>query len=381
MPRDLRILLLEDSEPHAELIELMLREGGMDFTAVRADSKEGFQAELEARLPDLILSDYALPSFDGWEALSMARHRAPDVPFIFVTGTLGEEVAIETLKSGATDYVLKTRLSRLVPAVERALREAEERRQRKRAVEKLRQSHQQLRALTAHLQRVREEERTRIAREVHDELGQALTGLKLDVSWLAGQLPRKSRSLLERARSMASQIDATIQTVRRIATELRPGILDDLGLAAAVEWQANEFQNRTGIPCEVRTDIRDDHRGPECNTAVFRIFQELLTNIARHARARRVAVQLMESDGRIILEVRDDGRGITDEELSSPLSVGLLGMRERAELLGGEITFTGRPGEGTTVIVRLPLPRPGSESSTTYENPDSGRSRGGPAGP
>lgn len=371
MPKDLRILILEDSEPHAELLELLLHEGGLRFTAARADSREGFQLELETRAPDLILSDYALPAFDGLEALAMAKQRTPDVPFIFVTGTMGEEVAIETLKSGATDYVLKTKLSRLVPAVERALREAEERRQRKRAVEQLRQSHQQMRALTAYLQHIREEERTRIAREVHDELGQALTGLKMDVSWIAGRLPRKSRELVERARIISSHIDATIQTVRRIATELRPGILDDLGLEAAVEWQAHEFEKRTGIKCVVQATNVATLWDEDFNTAVFRIYQELLTNILRHARATQVDVRLSEGSDRLILIVQDNGRGITDEEVASTRSIGLLGMRERAELLGGEIRFEGKPGIGTRVTVSFPKRNVVVQSTVTdHENPD-----------
>src|SRR4029079_15127513 len=168
---------------------------------------------------------------------------------------MGEEVAIETLKNGATDYVLKHRLSRLVPSVHRALREAQERRERRRAEQQLRESHEQLRALSVYLQHVREEERTRIAREFHDELGQALTSCKMDLSWLAGRLPKNQRPLIDKARALTAHMDSTIRTVRRIATELRPGILDHLGLGAALEWQANEFQTRTGIRCEVRIDL------------------------------------------------------------------------------------------------------------------------------
>lgn len=360
MPKELRIVILEDSVPHAELLEAMLLHGGLKFNAVRVDTRTAFERELEEQPPDLILSDYALPAFDGCEALTIARTRAPDVPFIYVTGTMGEEVAIETLKSGATDYVLKTRLSRLMPAVERALREADERRQRKRAVEKLRQSHQQLRALTAYLQHVREEERTRIAREVHDELGQALTGLKMDVSWLAGRLPRRFRELAEKARVMADHIDATIQTVRRIATELRPGILDDLGLVAAIEWQAAEFQRRTGIRCVVACSIPDTLWDQDFNTAFFRIFQEVLTNIVRHAGANEVNVELAWRADRLVLTVRDNGRGITEEEITNTKSIGLLGIRERAELLGGSVSFQGAPGRGTTVTASIPL-LPGAE--------------------
>jgi signal transduction histidine kinase len=303
----------------------------------------------------LILSDYSLPGFDGYAALSIAKAKCPDIPFIFVTGTMGEEVAIETLKNGATDYVLKHRLARLVPSVHRALREAQERSERRRAQEQLRESHERLRALSVYLQHVREEERTRIAREVHDELGQALTSCKLDLSWLASRLPRKFKPLLDKTRSLSAHIDSTIQTVRRISTELRPGILDHLGLVAALEWQANEFQTRTGIRCDVRTKLLDPALDPEIATAFFRIFQETLTNVIRHAGATHVTVHLKEAPGRIILEVKDNGRGISTEEVSNPQSMGLLGMKERAALLGGDFKIGRvRGGTGTKVAVSIP---------------------------
>ncbi|HEY0455441.1 MAG TPA: response regulator, partial [Verrucomicrobiae bacterium] len=191
MRKDIRILLLEDNAADAELIRYALRNGGLSFSLQRVESKAAFFREMEANTPDLILLDYSLPTFDGLSALNSAREQFPEIPFIFVTGTLGEEVVIEMLKSGATDYVLKNRLSRLVPAVMRALREKEERVERRRAEEKLRKSHEQLRALSVYLQYVREDERIRISRQVHDELGQALTGLKMDLYWLASRLPRE----------------------------------------------------------------------------------------------------------------------------------------------------------------------------------------------
>jgi CheY-like chemotaxis protein len=261
LKKEIHILMLEDNPTDSELAGHTLRRGGVKFTATRVETEEDFIRELEKNPPDLILSDYALPGFDGYAALDIAKRKAPHIPFIFVTGTMGEEVAIETLKSGATDYVLKHRLARLVPSVHRALREATERDERRRAQEQLRESHEQLRALSVYLQHVREEERTRIAREVHDELGQALTSCKLDLSLLANKLPGNLAPLKERAKALSAHIDATIHTVRRIATELRPGILDHLGLIAALEWQANEFQTRTGIKCDVRTDLLPDFPG------------------------------------------------------------------------------------------------------------------------
>jgi signal transduction histidine kinase len=375
--KEIRILMLEDNVADAELIRFALREGGLVFALKRVDSKTAFLRELGDHTPDVILLDYALPGFDGFSALTLAQEHYPDIPFIFVTGTLGEEVVIEMLKSGATDYVLKTRLSRLVPAVLRALREKDERVERRKTEEKLRRSHEQLRALSVYLQHIREDERIRISRQVHDELGQSLTGLKMDLYWLSTRVPRQLRELHDKAKSMSAHIDSTIQTVRRISTELRPGILDDLGLVAALEWQAHEFQKRSGIKCEVTSDLKEAILDEDLNTAFFRIFQETLTNISRHANATKVTVHLKRSRGHLTLSVHDNGRGISEAEISNTKSIGLLGMRERAALLGGKVTFVGAPDEGTTVVVRIPLSRPAREvKKRNHENSHSRRPRG-----
>lgn len=351
----LRIVLVEDSEPDADLIQQTLVDSGLNFTLATVGTRESFEAELSHKSPSIILSDYCLPEFDGSAALEIATQLAPEVPFIFVTGVLGEEVAIELLKRGATDYVLKSRLNRLVPAVNRALREAEQRRENQRAQVKLRRSYDQLRALTGHLRFVREEERTRIAREVHDELGQALTGIKLDLSWLSGKISGEP-ALQRKIKSMSAHVDATILTVRRIATELRPGVLDNLGLAAAIEWQAAEFQERTGIQCEVKIAVAEAIWDREFNTMCFRIFQETLTNIVRHAKATRIEVSLTQVDHELILTVRDNGRGILEKEVIHAQSIGLIGMRERVAQVGGQVFFFGLPNRGTTVTMRVPMP-------------------------
>lgn len=357
--KTIRILLVEDEQADAELIKFALREVGFPFTLRYVDTREGFIHELEENPPDLILSDYSLPSIDGHGALKILQQLRPEIPLIFVTGTLGEERAIETLKRGATDFVLKTRLSRLVPAVHRALREASDRQEGKRAQRQLQESHEKLRALSTYLQYVREEERTRIAREVHDELGQALTGLKFRLSAIPGSLPGESDSLQDKLHDLCNDIDSIIHTVRRIATELRPGILDDLGLVAAIEWQANEFQDQSGVACNVETPDEEVRLEDEARTALFRIYQETLTNVMRHAEATEVDVQLKQEDGVIRLLIADNGRGITPEELASARSLGLLGMRERASLLSGDFQIGSREEGGTLVSVSIPQ-SPGS---------------------
>ncbi|MBE3118871.1 MAG: PAS domain S-box protein [Candidatus Atribacteria bacterium] len=231
----------------------------------------------------------------------------------------------------------------------------------KRAEQELRASSEQLRNLAAHLLSVREEERARISREVHDELGQSLTAVKMDLAWLAGRLPRSNGQMLERIRSTRQLADSIIQSIRRISTELRPAVLD-LGLAAAVEWQVQEFQARSGIQCKVRLLTREVF-APDASTAMFRILQETLTNVARHAKATRAEVVLQKQRDRLVLLIRDNGRGFDQADPSLSKSLGLLGMRERAAILGGQVNISSAPGKGTTVTAWIPLPSP-EESGT-----------------
>jgi len=233
----------------------------------------------------------------------------------------------------------------------------------KRVEQELRASSEQLRNLAARLVSVREEEQARISREVHDELGQSLTAVKMDLSWMAGRLPRKNVPMLDqikkRIRSTVKLADRTIQSVRRISAELRPGILDQ-GLAAALEWQVQEFQARSGIPCTVRMLTREVF-APDVSTTLFRILQEALTNVARHAKATRVEVVLQKQRDRLVLRIHDNGRGFDSADPVRSKSLGLLGMRERAAILGGAVSVSSTPGKGTTVTAWIPL-RPPQES-------------------
>jgi len=223
------------------------------------------------------------------------------------------------------------------------------------------QTEEQLRHLAAYLQTAREEERAHIAREIHDEFGQVLTALKIDLSWLIKRLPPEQPALREKTQTMVSLLDTTMQMVRRVATELRPGLLDDLGLLAAIEWQAQEFAERAGIACDLRLGEQSPPFERDLNTAIFRIFQESLTNVARYAGATRVQVEVDEEPGQWILTIADNGQGITAAQIAGPQSLGLMGMRERACAWGGEVTFEGKPGQGTTVTVVIPYAQEASK--------------------
>jgi len=251
--------------------------------------------------------------------------------------------------------ILKSKLSVFVELYNKNVVLIREIAERKRAEEHLRKSEENLRALAAHLQSVREEEWTRIAREIHDELGQSLTGLKMDLTWVANRLPGDQRVLAEKTKSMSGLIDDTIQSVRKIASRLRPEVLDQLGLTAAIGWHARDFRKRTGIRCKLSLPSDTLMLDRERSTAAFRIFQELLTNVARHANATRIDVAMRLESGALVLTVEDNGNGIVESAIHDPKSLGLLGMRERVLPFGGSIEIAGVRDKGTKARVSIPL--------------------------
>ena len=228
---------------------------------------------------------------------------------------------------------------------------------RKQAEDQLKASREQLRELSRYLESVREEERTKMAREIHDELGQTLTALKIDLSWLTRRLPHEQELLLKKTESMYELVDGAIQTVKRISTELRPGVLDDLGLADAIEWQTQEFGKLTDIKSKFSASPEGIVLDRDRSTAVFRICQEALTNIVRHAKATRVSVSLRRGPDRLSLRISDNGKGIEESQILDPRAFGLIGMRERARFWGGEVKISGAPSKGTVVAVSIPLAR------------------------
>jgi signal transduction histidine kinase len=299
----------------------------------------------------VILLDVRMPGLDGFETAKLirGRERSKQTPIIFLTAQADEMNSMfRGYAVGAVDYLMKPVVPEVLKSKVSIFVELHMK------SERLRESEDKLRRLAAHLISVREEERAHIAREIHDELGQVLTGIKMEVGWLQKRI--KEPVLLEKCDSMAKLIDSTVQTVRKIATGLRPEMLDDMGLVAAVGWQAKEFQKRTGIRCRAKLPVEAKY-DLEISTCVFRIFQEILTNVARHARATRVDVELSVSEDRFNLEVVDNGVGIADSDLHGRKSLGLLGMQERAMLFGGEVGITGTPGQGTRVSVSIPIGR------------------------
>jgi len=227
----------------------------------------------------------------------------------------------------------------------------------KKAEEAILQMNEQLRNLSGHIQKIREEERTSIAREIHDDLGQQLTGIKFALSALKNKNAKEFqlKPIEESTYEMLAMVDMAIISVRRIAKKLRPGVLDDLGLEAAIEWQAKEFEERTKVKCRLNSKLNEQNFNKDINTAVFRIFQESLTNILRHSKATNVDVKLFIENDNLVLEIIDNGVGISDERKNNLSSLGLLGMHERATYLGGEFTIEKHKEAGTIVTVKIPI--------------------------
>lgn len=355
----IRLLVVEDSPDDYELLLYHLRASPFEVQARRVEERAGMTAALDAGPWDLVISDHNLPRFGSGPALALLREKSPDTPFVIVSGMIGEEAAVEAMRAGADDYVMKSNMGRLVPAIHRCLRAAGERRAKRAAQEAervalaaLHESTERLSALAAHIEASKEAERAEIAREIHDEMGGLLTGLKADVAWLKKQVGEEPR-IREKLRDVEELLDEVVAVSRRIAKSLRPAILDQ-GLNAALEWQAHEFEKHAGIPCRFQTNKDDLALEAGQATGVFRVFQEALTNVARHANAKHVEVQVFATDETLTLEVRDDGVGVAERDLLKADSFGVRGMQERVHHLGGWLDVSSAPGQGTTIMLSIP---------------------------
>lgn len=498
----IRLLFVEDSENDVILLLHRFRNAGYAPTYLQIASEEGMREALLRSSWDVILCDHNLPGFSAQAALRTIQELSLDLPFIIVSGVMQEDEAIAAMRAGAHDYLSKNKLDRLIPAVERELREVCNRREKRLAEQTLRQSEARLRALTDnipgvvfqmgytpdgmlgfqylseaaamlfgthadeligssagwmtwllkedlpgfmeaaslsaenlstlnwegriqlstgeqkwinlrssprlsevgavvwegvmwnithskrveadlresrsqlaalsnHLQRIKEDERERIARDVHDVLGGTLVAMKFEMSLLESKLESNPAQARERAHNVGRMVDDAIATVGRVTRELRPGILKDFGLAAAVESQGEDFAQRTGIVCNI---VCTDHElDPDYDTALalFRVFQEALTNVSKHAGASEVNVSLMQEGDEIVIEIADDGCGLAAADLRKPRSFGLRGIRERLSSLGGRLDLSPVSPHGTRLTLRAPLlPVPSEEPQTpSHRNP------------
>lgn len=351
--KPLELLVVEDNPGDVLLLKEYLQLGQVPINNIlEAESISVIPSILNSKEVDLAFLDLSLPDSEGINTFTYLNNKLPHTPIIILTGLSDINVALEALSLGAQDYVMKNDFNEKL--LSKAIRYSIE---RKRAEEKMQQMNEELRSLSAHLLNIREEERARIAREIHDELGQQITGLKMDVSWLGKKLSGKDIPAVvrEKLSDMASLLDDTVHTVRKIASELRPSLLDDIGLVAALDWQSNEFKKRFGIPVLFVSQYEELKIETAIATGLFRIYQETLTNVARHARATKVESSLEMDDNNVTLTIIDNGKGFDASNIKNRKTLGLLGMKERAAIIGGILEIKSELKKGTTVTISVPV--------------------------
>jgi signal transduction histidine kinase len=349
--RSLTLLHLEDSELDHELTLAHLRRGGLTVLTERVETQSDYTTALD-RPWDAVISDYNLPGFSGLQALEILKASGHDYPFILLSGEIGEDAAVSAMRQGASDYLLKNNLARLVPALLQAVEATETRRARQRADSELIESRQRLRELAQHLQTSVEQERAAIAREIHDDVGGSLTALKFDLAWVARHTD--SPEVLQRVTGALETVKSAIESSQRIMHNLRPAILEQ-GLVAALQWMASRFEKRTGVPCRLITPTALPELPSAVALVAYRTAQEALTNITKHAHATQVRVDLALAGGVLSLEVADNGRGLSHADLAKAQSFGIRGLHERAGTVGGWVDLSSRAGRGTTLILSVPL--------------------------
>lgn len=357
MSGTLHVLIVEDSPEDAEIICHLLREAGYQPLAERVQTAGQMTAALSRQQWDLVIADHSMPRFDAPQALRALHESGEDLPFIIVSGSIDEELAVAAMRAGAHDFIMKDRLTRLAPAVARELREADVRRERRRTESQVREQAKRLQALSRRLIEIQETERRAVARELHDEIGQVLTAVKINLQALARP---DSAAAAEPGLCDSIQIlEHAIQRVRDRSMDLRPAVLDDFGLVPAVRWYLERHAARAGFALQLRADPGLRRYPSEIETACFRIIQEAVTNTMRHACATTLRIEIESLAPGLRLAIMDDGKGFEVESARARAlaggSIGLAGMQERVDFLDGALEIDSAPGRGTHIEVFLPL--------------------------
>ena len=356
--RSLRVLHLEDSLPDHELALLHLLRAGLRVDTQRVDTEAGLRVALDTQDWDVVLSDFNLPGFNGLRAQQILRESGKDLPFILVSGEIGEDTAVAAMRNGAADYLLKNNLARLAPAVEHAIAAHRDRLARQDADRELAESRQRLSELAQHLQTSVEMERAAIAREIHDDVGGSLTAIQFDLAWigrhvLAGDV--QAAEVQQRVLTAQETVQHAIEASQRIMHNLRPAILEQ-GLVAALQWMAVQFEKRNHLACIFRTSHESMQLAAGVPLVAYRFAQEALTNVSKHAQATRVMIDLSMGRGVLSLEVSDNGRGLEPGDLAKARSFGLRGLHERASTVGGWVDISSDVA-GTVLMLSVPMRR------------------------
>jgi signal transduction histidine kinase len=350
-----QLLVVEDSDLDFDLLQAMLarerEELGLKVRAQRVEDEPGMRAAFERTRFDAVVTDHNMPRFDSFTALKIAKESDPELPVIVLSGEMSEALAVAALHAGADDFILKSRMFRLGPALKKSLEAARPRRERRAAADALAASEARLHALTQHLERVKEQERDRIAREIHDDIGTTLTALKFELSRLARSVG--DGAALTHVNAMHELLAHAVAASHRIQHNLHPPVLD-AGLPAALDWLSKGFATRSGVAMRFYTNREDVALAPERAAALYRVAQEALSNVSKYATAEHVTMHLFATDEEVTLEIVDDGVGFDTRMLGATPGFGVRSLQERARGLGGWAEIDSSPGNGTTVMVAVP---------------------------
>jgi signal transduction histidine kinase len=357
LPHPIRVLHLEDSVTDHELVRFALLKSGEKFELERVETLDGFEQLLTVSKFDAILADYRLLGFtamDAWRVLQ--QHAGPAKlglpPFILLSGAIGEPAAVSAIKMGISDYLAKDNLSRLAQTIHRAIEIHNVRRAKEVADMELALSERRLADFAEHLQTTIEQERTAIAREIHDDIGGALAAVRFDLSWIGRRTA--DPMVLDHVAAATEMLQQAIEASQRIMLNLRPAILDQ-GLVAAIQWLARDFTTRTGIETAVHATPDTGALPKPVELTAYRTAQEALTNIAKHAKCDKVMIDISDAEGVLTLEIKDNGQGISQQARNKPKSFGLRGLHERAKTVGGWLDVSTHLDRGTSIILSVPF--------------------------
>lgn len=354
----IHILFVEELQEDFERFKELLVKSDIAFRAMRVQRVNELQLALSQNDWHAVITEDTLPGLAYADVMKLVKSSEPDLPIIVVSETINDEASLNAVLAGADDYIMKRHWYRFPTTVMRTIIFAANKKAQALAEAEVLRSREEIRALSAHLEKIKEEERTAVAREIHDDIGGTLTKLKTDLSWLktwlgklyTEGLPDAAKGRLD---DMASLLDHGVQSASRIARNLRPGILD-YGIVAALEWQAREFESRNGLTTTFVSNEEEISLPIDVATALFRICEEALTNITKHAKAHQVRLELFAEREGITLEIIDDGQGLSNQDLAKAQSYGVRGMRERVHVHGGWVDINSQPGKGVAVMVWIP---------------------------
>lgn len=353
LPRkDLFILHLEDSGPDHQLVRRILDKAQIAHQILCVDSLDSFRDAASRLSVDVILADYRLKGFTAIDAWNAVDRDVVSPPFILVSGAIGEELAVEAVRSGISDFVSKAGMERLPLAIDRALATRQAQIDRKMATEALAESQQQLAEFASHLQATIEAERASIAREIHDDIGGSLVAARLDLAWISRH--SSDAAVQEHLQSAHNMVQHAMGASQRIMMNLRPAILDQ-GLVPAIQWLTESFSKRMGISVFLRADQDVTLASKNVELVAYRVAQEALTNASKHAKCKTVHVDISDAEGVLTVEISDDGMGLSMSDRGKAKAFGLRGLHERAQTVNGWLDVSSVEGKGTTVILSVPL--------------------------